>query len=99
MSQPAEQGAPLTNASDVLETLLDTAGNDKVALERIRDFLAEMDDMAARARVLRDYTACRLREIGVPNTEIARCAGVTDSYIARKTLAKGAEPRLTRAVP
>jgi hypothetical protein len=91
-----ETALPLTNASDVLEHLLDTAGNDRVALERIRDFLAEMDDLASRARVMRDYTACRLRQFGVPNTEIARLAGVADSYIARRTLERGAERRVTR---
>jgi hypothetical protein len=96
MSEAATAPVSLTNASDVLETLIDGAGNDRVALERIRDFLAEMDDMATRARALRDYTACRLREFGVPNTEIARLAGVADSYIARRTLEKGAERRVTR---
>jgi hypothetical protein len=88
--------AALTNASETLEILLDGAKNDREALERIRDFLAEMEDMAARARVLRDYTAGRLREFGVPNTDIATLAGVTDSYIARRTIANGAARRVAR---
>lgn len=87
---------PLTNASDVLDVLLESAGNDRVALERVRDFLAEMNDLAARARAVRDYTAYRLREFGVPNTEIARLAGVADSYVSRRTLAAGSTARVTR---
>lgn len=99
MTQAASDpgAAPLTNASDVLDRLLETAGNDRVALASIRDFLAEMDDLATRARVLRDYTACRLREFGVPNTEIARLAGVGDSYVSRRAIAAGSVARLTRA--
>lgn len=86
----------LTNSGDVLDDLISLAPNDREALERLRDFIAEMEDVLSRARVTRDYTACRLREFGVPNVEIAKMAGLADSYISRKAIANGGVRRLRR---
>lgn len=86
----------LTNAGDVLDDLLSLAPNDREALERLRDFIAELQDVLSRARVTRDYTACRLRDFGVPNVEIAEMAGLADSYISRKAIANGGVRRLRR---
>lgn len=85
-----------TDAAETLDRVLAEAANDRDRIAALADVIEELTEVTRRARALRDATAIRLREYGVPTTEVARLARVTDSYLARNALAAGAPRRVTR---
>lgn len=71
------------------ERLLALAGQARAAS---RAFLVEVE------RIL-DETAMDLRDRGVPMTRLARLARVSDSYLTRRLLRRGAKRKFDRRCP
>lgn len=70
------------------EALLRMATRELTYCVRYRDLVEEV----------RDMTAARLRRRGVPMTQIANIAGVSDSYLSRRLIRNGATRKVVRGL-
>jgi hypothetical protein len=86
-------------AERTLDERVAAAPND---LERLRLVAAELDRVRQfehRLRVFRDDLAHRCRDAGLPMQAIADASALTDSYAARRLIARGAERRRRTRAP
>jgi hypothetical protein len=79
-----------------LDALRQQADSDESLLARCAAELAAIAAHQQRVLALRDETALRLREAGMPMARLARLARCTDSYLARRLIALGSARRITR---
>lgn len=92
---------PIDRADELSQEFIDdvmkAAGDsEKDALRLIADAIQASQRHEKRLQDLRLNLAQRMRDAGVPMTEIAEAAKVNDSYLARKLIAAGAVRRNDR---
>ena len=82
----------------VIKNIVDEAdGDDRKLLRLLAENATVTKRHKERIEAARDAAARRLRDAGVPMIEIADEASVTDSYLSRRLIQKGASRR--RAFP
>lgn len=84
-------------STDIVTEIIKEADGDDY---RLLDLLRENAEITKRHQEeiwdTRDAAAKRLRDAGVPMTEIAGWAGVADSYLSRRLIEKGAKRIMDR---
>lgn len=81
----------------VIAEIAEKAGeDDRLLLRLLAENAVVTRQHKERLEAARDAAAARLRDAGVPMIAIADDAGVTDSYLARRVIKKGAARRNDR---
>lgn len=80
-----------------IDNIIAEAGDDdEELLRKCREQTEAAEAHLERVRQVRDGAVQRLRDEGVPMTDIAKLAGVTDSALSRRILARGGKRRVDR---
>lgn len=79
---------------EIINRIVEAAGDDDLLkLKLLAENAAITKAHKERVETARDEAARRLRDAGVPMIDIADTAGVTDSYLSRRLISKGASRR------